>query len=47
MLRLKVSYKEQEQLEELLELLKPIVLFHKIAKEQKGEYKRAYITLDI
>lgn len=47
MVKLKVSYKKWEQLEELLEMLEPIILFHKIAKEQKGEYKRAYITLDI
>ena len=47
MIKLKVSYERSEELKELLRLLEPRILSYKLAAVQKGQYKRAYITLKL
>lgn len=45
MIKLKVSYERSEELTELIKLLEPLLCSFKIAAVQRGQYKRAYITL--
>lgn len=47
MLRLKVSYQKEQELEELLNILKPILISFKTSKNDKGQYRKAYIELDL
>lgn len=44
--KIKVSYESPEELEEVLELLKSLVVeSHKVPRKQEGRYKRAYLLL--
>lgn len=45
MIKLKVSYEEPAELTEFVSYLGGKVARLKIAKEQKGRYKRAYIDI--
>ena len=45
MVKIRVTYNTQEELEKVLKTLKPIVLSYKVAKVQNGENKRAYIEV--
>lgn len=45
--RLKVSYNTGHELDEVMKLLSPALKSYKIAKNQKGQYKKAYISLKI
>lgn len=45
MIKITVSYSEQEELQKVLRLLKPHSYKIKLPKTKKGEYKKAYITL--
>ncbi len=42
-IKIKVSYESPQELQEVLERLKPILLSCKVQKTQNGRYKRAYI----
>lgn len=44
-IKIKVSYQDPEELNGLLRILRPIIQSLSLAKEQKGKYKRAYITV--
>lgn len=43
--KIKVSYQEQEELEKVLFVLSPVMKSYKLAKQQKGKYKNAYVEL--
>lgn len=44
-IKIKVSYEDPQELQEILKRLEPMLLSYKIPKAQKGKYKRAYIYL--
>lgn len=44
--RIKVSYITDEELSEVINLLSPVVVNYKVAKNNKGTFKRAYIELN-
>lgn len=44
--RIKVSYTDDEELMEVLRILSPMIRSYKIAKHQKGVFKRAYIDME-
>ena len=44
-IRLKVSYEEPEELRHLLERLRPDVKSWKVARNQEGRFKKAYIEM--
>lgn len=43
--KIKVSYQEREELEQIIRRLRPMVKICKIPKQQQGAYKKAYIVL--
>jgi len=43
--RIRASYKEEKELQGILRILKPFIKKFKIAKDQKGDHKNAYIEL--
>ena len=43
--RIKVSYTDDKELMEVLRILSPMIRSYKIAKQQKGAFKRAYIDM--
>lgn len=45
MIKIRVSYNTQEELEKVLKTLKPIILSSKVKKSENGENKRAYIDI--
>ena len=45
MVRIKVSYSEDIELQNILKILKPVTKKHKIARNKKGEYFNAYIDV--
>lgn len=45
MIKIKVSYQDQGELEKLLSLLKNSTDKVKLSKNDKGQYKKAYIIL--
>lgn len=45
MIKIKVSFENERELLSLINRLKPNVLHYKIAKNQKGKFKKAYIEL--
>lgn len=48
MLKLKVSYQEEQELKDFLELLPgQVVLSVKVPKKQTGPYTKAYIKMDM
>lgn len=44
-IKIKVSYESPQELQKVLERLKPILLSYKVQKTQNGRYKKAYIIL--
>jgi hypothetical protein len=42
---IKVSYTDENELNNVLKLLKPITKKYKISKEKKGEHYNAYVTV--
>jgi predicted RNA-binding protein with EMAP domain len=44
--KLKVSYVDPEDLQEVMKLLKPVLRNAKVAKNEQGKYKKAYIELE-
>lgn len=47
MMKLKVSYMNREDLEKLLRLLRPYTLRLKQPENHKGEFRKAYIDIEI
>ena len=45
MIKIRVSYNEPNELEKVLEILKPIVLSCRISRTRNGANKRAYIEV--
>ena len=45
MVKVKVSYMDPAELEEVINLLKPRIARFKISKNEAGQYKKAYIYL--
>jgi len=43
--KIRVSYTEPQELQEVIELLQTKIDTYKVSKGQKGEYKKAYIEL--
>lgn len=43
--KIMVSYSEDEELQPVLNLLKPITYKHKVAKVKKGKFHNAYIEV--
>ena len=43
--KIKVSYQNPEELEKVLEVLKPIIKSYGISRNKKGRFKKAYIEL--
>lgn len=43
--KIRVSYANPQELQEVLEQLAPMVRSYKVSKRQEGQYKKAYIIL--
>jgi hypothetical protein len=43
--KIKVSYIDTEDLQEVMKLLQPVLRNAKVAKNEQGKYKKAYIEL--
>lgn len=43
--KIKISYQKEQELQTILQLLKPVIRSYKIADRQQGVYKRAYIEV--
>ena len=43
--KIRVSYANPQELQEVLEQLDPMVRSYKVSKRQEGQYKKAYIIL--
>ena len=43
--KIKVSYQKEQELEIILQLLRPVITSYKAADRQQGIYKRAYIEI--
>ena len=41
--RIKISYTNREELEQIRKLLSPILKYCKLAKNKEGQYKKAYM----
>ena len=46
-IRVRISYERPQELHTILKLLRPIVKSYKADKGEKGQYKRAYLEVDI
>ncbi len=44
--KIRVSYTDDEELAGVIRLLSPHMVSYKVARQQEGKYKRAYIELD-
>ena len=45
MIKIKISYQNAQELHTVLRLLHPVIKSCKLAKEPRGEYKKAYVIL--
>ena len=45
MVKIKVSYEERQELEKVIKLLSPVIVSYKISKNDKGQFKKAYIEI--
>lgn len=45
MVKIRISYQDAQELERVLKILKPQIKSYKVAKQQDGAYKRAYVIL--
>ena len=43
--KIKVSYQKEQELQIILQLLRPVIKSYKAADRQQGVYKRAYIEI--
>ncbi len=46
MVKIKISYNTDAELEELLKLIAPILRKYKVSKNRDGNYKKAYAELE-
>lgn len=46
MIKIKISYQNSQELEQILQLLSPITKSCKVMKEHGTRYDRAYITIE-
>lgn len=44
-MKIRVSFQDEQGLDRVLELLKPIVISYKVSKSDAGQFKRAYIEV--
>ena len=47
MVKIKISYTERQELQKVLEVLKPYTLKIRQSKNQEGAFKKAYLVLNI
>ena len=47
MVKLKVSYEQPEELEEIKKLLQPVLISCRKSKNQDGKYLKAYMEADV
>lgn len=47
MVKIKVSYTERQELQRVLAILKPYILKVKQSGNREGDFKKAYVTLDL
>lgn len=47
MIKIKISYQNSQELEQVIRLLQPIIKSCKIIKEHGERYDRAYITINV
>ena len=45
MVKIKVSYEADRELRELVQILRSVLVECKISKNNKGKYKKAYISI--
>ena len=45
MVKIRISYQDAQELEQVLKILKPQIKSYKVSKQQDGAYKRAYVIL--
>lgn len=45
MIKLRISYNTDEELAGVIRLLSPVIKSYKVAKNQKGQHKKAYVDL--
>ena len=43
--KIKISYTTKEELEKVLQVLSPMMKNYKIAKNQEGQYQKAYVEV--
>ena len=43
--KIKISYTTKEELENVLQVLSPVMKDYKISKNQEGQYKKAYVEI--
>lgn len=43
--KIRISYEKQQELDAVLELLRPIIKTYKAEKGKDGQYKRAYVDI--
>lgn len=46
-IKIKVSYQEREELQQVIKLLQPIIKQTKVKNEQQGTFKKAYIEIKV
>lgn len=46
-IKIKVSYEDPQELQEILKRLEPILLSCKVSRSREGRYKKAYISSKI
>lgn len=47
MIKIKISYQNSQELEQVLQLLQPIIKTSKVLKEHGSRFERAYITINV
>lgn len=43
--KIKISYTTKDELDKVLQVLSPVMKDYKIAKNQKGQYQKAYVEV--
>ena len=43
--KIKISYTTKEELEQVLQVLSPVIKNYKISKNQEGRYKKVYVEV--
>lgn len=45
--KVRISYEKPQELYTVLKLLKPIIKSYKVGKGENGQYKKAYLEVDV